>query len=182
MAEIDTKDENLSNIRLILGEIDTDNYERVSKKLCTKINGIISCQFLDDNNQVIICYDKNKLDQYKILSSIEELGYSVELLDSEIVEAQLRIEGMHCNSCVSNICDAVLDLRGSIDIQLTFRDRLATIIYDPTILQLDEIINEIEKLSFQVAISSAPQTKTTNQKSEISQPNTTGNLYNHLFK
>ena len=63
---------------------------------------------------------------------------------------------MHCNSCVSNICGAVLDLPGAIDIQLTFRDKLATIIYDPRILELDDIINEIEKLGFQVAISNDP--------------------------
>jgi hypothetical protein len=54
-----------------------------------------------------------------------------------------------------------MDLTGVIDIHLTFLDKLATIIYDPTIVELDEIIQEIEKLSFQVAISNAPQIKTT---------------------
>ncbi|CAF4605423.1 unnamed protein product, partial [Rotaria magnacalcarata] len=61
---------------------------------------------------------------------------------------------------------------------LTFLDKLATIIYDPSILQLDDIITEIEKLSFQVAVSSSSQPRTTtdnhsscDQKFEISTDN-----------
>jgi len=172
------EDENLLNIRLILEEINEDNCEIISKKFCEKIKGIISCQFIGNNNQIIICFDKNKTDQYKILSSIQEFNYSVELLDSEIVETQLRIEGMHCNSCVSNICDAILELNGAIDIQLTFLDKLAIIIYDPSLLQLNDIIDEIEKLSFQVAISNAPQIKIKNENNNrIHTTTTTNNLF-----
>jgi len=155
------KDENISTVRLLIEEIYEDNHEHITQKISNHIDGILSCQFIHQNNEVLITFNKNLLDQYKILSSIEELGYSVELKDSESVQAQLRIEGMHCNSCVSNICDTVMDLTGVIDIHLTFLDKLATIIYDPTIVELNEIIQEIEKLSFQVAISNAPQIKTT---------------------
>jgi len=164
MATAFVKDEHVSNIRLLLEEIYEDNHENISKKLCENIDGVLSCQFINENNQIIISFDTNVLDQYKLLSAIGEFGYSAELIDSEIVEAQLRIEGMHCNSCVSNIRDAVFDVPGAIDIQLTFLDKLATITYDPTILQLDDIIHEIEKLSFQVAISNAPQVKTTTEE------------------
>jgi Cu+-exporting ATPase len=155
-------DEHVSHIRLLLGEIYEDNHEILSNKLCENIDGIVSCRFLGETDEVIISFNKHILDEHKLLSLIEKMGYSVELIDCEIVQAKLRIEGMHCNSCVSNICDSILDLPGAIDIQLTFLDKLATIIYDPTILHLDDIIDEIEKLSFQVAISSAPQIKSTN--------------------
>ena len=153
----------VSYIRVLLGGVHEDNREYVSQRLSEHIDGLLSCRFIDDNNQVEISFDKNKLDAFKLLSAIQGLGHVVQLVDSETVQAQLRIEGMHCNSCVSNICGTVLDLPGAIDIQLTFLDQLATIIYDPNILQLDDIIGEIEKLGFQVAISSAPQSQITTE-------------------
>ncbi|CAF4431429.1 unnamed protein product [Rotaria socialis] len=165
----------LSSIRLLLGGVHEDNHEYVIQRLCERIDGLLSCKFIDDNNQVELCFDTNKIAQYTLLSEIQRLGHPVQSLNSETVEAQLRIEGMHCNSCVSNICGAVLDMPGAIDIKLTFLDKLATIIYDPSMLQLDDIITEIEKLSFQVAVSSSSQPRTTtdnhssyNQKFEIS--------------
>jgi Cu+-exporting ATPase len=157
MATRTVKDEDISTVRLFLGEIHDD----ITKQLSENINGILSCQSIRENSEILVTYNKNLLDEYKLLSSIEELGYSVELKDNELVQAQLRIEGMHCNSCVSNICDTVMDLTGVVDVQLTFLDKLATITYDPNIVDLDEIILEIEKLSFQVAISNAPPIKST---------------------
>ncbi|CAF0904476.1 unnamed protein product [Adineta steineri] len=156
-----------SHIQIFLGGIHEANREYVSKSLCERIDGLISCQFIDDNNQVDISYDTNKLDQYTLLTAIQRLGHPVQLINSETVQCQLRIEGMHCNSCVSNICGAVLDLPGAIDVQLTFLDKLATITYDPSILHLDDIITEIEKLSFQVAISNAVESRTITENDSI---------------
>ena len=147
----------LSRIQVFLGGVHEANYDYVCKRLCERIDGLIACQFIDDNNQADISYDTDKLDQYALLTAIQRLGHPVQLVNSQSVQCQLRIEGMHCNSCVSNICGAILDLPGAADIQLTFLDKLATISYDPSILQLDEIIAEIEKLGFQVAISNAEQ-------------------------
>ncbi|CAF4704278.1 unnamed protein product, partial [Rotaria sp. Silwood2] len=155
------EDPHITHIRVLLGGVHEANHEYVSKRLCERIDGLVSCQFIDDNNQAEISFNTNELDQYTLLSAIQRLGHPVQSINSESVQAQLRIEGMHCNSCVSNICGAILDLPGAIDIQLTFLDKLATIMYDPNILKIDDIITEIEKLSFQVAISSAPQPKTT---------------------
>jgi Cu+-exporting ATPase len=161
MSSTSKENPRVSNIQIILGGIHEANRDYVSKRLCERIDGLISCEFIGDNNLVEISFDTHELDQYSLLSAIQRLGHPVQLVNSESVEAQLRIEGMHCNSCVSNICGAVLDLPGAIDIQLTFLDQLATITYDPSILHLDDIINEIEKLSFQVAISNVAQSRTT---------------------
>ncbi len=80
MATAFVKDEHVSNIRLLLEEIYEDNHQNISKKLCENIDGVLSCQFLNENNQVIISFDTNVLDQYKLLSAIQEFGYSAELI------------------------------------------------------------------------------------------------------
>jgi Cu+-exporting ATPase len=150
-----------TRLRVILGGIHEANHEYVSERLCEHIDGLLSCQFIDDNNQAELFFNTNHLDQFTLLSAIQRLGYPVQMISPKTVQAELRIGGMHCNSCVSNICSTVLDLPGAIDIQLTFLDKLATVTYDPSILQLDDIITEIEKLSFQVAISNDPQSNRT---------------------
>jgi copper chaperone CopZ len=165
-----------STVQLLLGGVHEVNREYVSKRLSEHIDGLIACRFLDDNNLTEILYDTEQVDQFTLFSGIQRLGYSVQMLNSASVQAQLRIDGMHCNSCVSNICDAVRDLPGALDIQLTFLDKLATIIYDPSILQLDDIISEIEKNNFKVAVSNGPQsdsptaTPTTDRASGKSSP------------
>lgn len=83
------------------------------------------------------------------------------MLDATKVEAvvaedraqiQIQIEGMHCNSCVSNICGAIEDLPGTFDIQLTYEGKVATIVYNPKILKVADIIKEIEELGFKTVI------------------------------
>ena len=159
----------LATIHILIGGIHESNHDYIAQRLREHIDGLINCCFLDkENNLAEISYDSNQLDQFALLSSIQRLGHPVQMYNSESVQAQLRIEGMHCNSCVMNICDAVRDLPGVIDIELTFLDKLATVTFDPSILNLPMIISEIEKLNFQVAIYSAPQARTT-----TSEPTTT---------
>lgn len=162
MAQAAVVKPKLSTIHIIIGGIHESNHDYIVQRLHDHINGLTTCRFLDkENNLAELSYDSNQLDQFALLSSIQRLGHPVQMFNSESVQAQLRIEGMHCNSCVANICDAVRDLPGAIDIELTFLDKLATVTYDPSILKLDDIISEIEKLSFQVAIYSAPSTRRT---------------------
>lgn len=156
MSNSNSPTSELTHLRIIIGGVHEANRQYTLNRLQENIDGFISSAFLDDNNLVEIIYDVNKIDQFQLLSHIQRLGHPVQMFNSEIVQAQLRIDGMHCNSCVSNICGTVLDLPGVIDIHLTFLDKLATISYDPSIIQLKYIISEIESLKFKVAISNEP--------------------------
>ena len=69
---------------------------------------------------------------------------------------------MHCNSCVSNICGAVEDLPGTFDIQLTYEGKVATIDYNPQVVQVADITKEIEELGFKAIVISNCRT-TSNQ-------------------
>ena len=169
MAQAAVVTSKYDTIHILIGGIHEANHDYIAQRLEEHIDGLVSCRFLDKENSLAeISYDSNQLDRFTLLSSIQRLGHPVQMFNSESVQAQLRIEGMHCNSCVVNICDAVRDLPGAIDIQLTFLDKLATVTYDPSILRLENIINEIEKLSFQVAVSSSPHVKMTTAEAPAS--------------
>jgi copper chaperone CopZ len=136
----------------------------VSNRLCDEVYGLLDCRFLnhnnDDDGDVQLLFDIHRTTRFDLLSAMASLGYQMLTerneqdgkTSNDVV--QLRIDGMHCNSCVSNICAAVEDLPGSIDVQLTFEEKVATVIFDAKILIVPSIIEEIEKLGFKVAIVS----------------------------
>jgi copper chaperone CopZ len=84
-----------------------------------------------------------------MLLDLIEIGTEAEV---ERAQVQMQIEGMHCNSCVSNICGIIEDLPGTFDIQLTFEEKIATIAYNSRVLKIADIITEIEKLGFKPVI------------------------------
>lgn len=53
-----------------------------------------------------------------------------------------------------NITQTVEDLPGIHHIKVSFDEQSANILYDPNIINISIIIQEIEKLDFQVAIAS----------------------------
>ena len=115
-----------------------------------------------DDSRLELLYDSRSLSRFELFSVMQSLGYHVQLdpseedTSSEMASAQIRIEGMHCNSCVSNICATVENLPGALDIKLTFEDKVATVIYNTRILSLDHIFDAIEKLGFKAAVANSP--------------------------
>ncbi|CAF0725371.1 unnamed protein product [Rotaria sordida] len=160
MAVYDAHGPHISQIEVQLAGVYEANHDYVSNRLYHGIDGLLSCYFVDDD-QAKLLFDTRRLDRFALLSAIQRLGYAAQPIASdsqaniETAQVEIRIEGMHCNSCVSNICDTVENLPGAFDIHLTFQDKLATIIYDPSILKIDDIITEIEKLGFQTAIANS---------------------------
>lgn len=157
------KASHVARIELILNGVHNLNQDYVSDRLCQAIPDIISCRFMNvdtgDTSRVELLYDSRNLTRFELLSAMYNLGYSAEIdpnqtgSQSEAVVVQMRIEGMHCNSCVSNICAAIEDLPGAIDIKLKFEEKIATVIYDSHILSLAQIVTEIVKLGFKVAMA-----------------------------
>lgn len=163
-----------SQVEVLLGGVHETNHDHASNRLCQEIKGILSCRFMsDEDGHVKLTFDKRSLDRFTLLSAIQQLGYPVQLIDSnskrkaEEARVEIRVEGMHCSSCVSNICGAVTDLPGAIDIHLTFDDKLATVTYDPRVLKIADIVKEIESLGFKTAIANSNQVQGTESLSVL---------------
>lgn len=148
----------ISRIQVSFDGLDQARQEQVAPYICNNIDRLIWCQFVN-TKQAELSFDKRHLDKSALLTAIQRLGYSVKFVEANETQIELRIEGMHCNSCVNNIRDAVLDLPGAINIQLTFLEKVATITYDLQLLQSAKIIKEIENLGFQVIVENSSQGK-----------------------
>lgn len=159
----DAEGSHLARIEVRLHGIHKLNYQYVTDRLYESIQALVSCRFLDiddnDDSRIELKYDSRNLSRFELLSIMHSLGYSAQIESDEtnfasgIVIVQIRIEGMHCNSCVSNICTTIEDLPGALDIKLTFQESIATVTYDSRILNLTNIVSEIEKLGFKAVIS-----------------------------
>ncbi|UJR09414.1 hypothetical protein I4U23_013655 [Adineta vaga] len=144
---------NSNNLDLELGGISDENIPTATERI-SSINGVLNVVFplKNDSSHVLIAYDKNQTDPYTVYQKIQSIGYKVNPKLENIARAYLRVQGMHCNSCVMNITQTIEDLPGIHHIKVSFDDQSANILYDPNIIILSIIIKEIESLDFQVAV------------------------------
>jgi Cu+-exporting ATPase len=143
---------NQTIVDIELGGIADDNIPIAIERI-SSIDGVFNVQFplKNDSTHAKITYNQNQIDAYSLYQKIQSIGYKVQPTLENISRAFLRVQGMHCNSCVMNITQTVEDLPGIHDVKVSFDDQSAKILYDPGIIDLSEIIKEIEKLDFQVA-------------------------------
>ena len=154
-----------------LGGIIDENIS-IAEDRISSIKGVRNVYFPSkfDSSHAQISYDSNQIDQYTLLEAIQSIGYQVilrQLLGDSITDilchAHLHVQGMHCNSCVTNITSTVQNLPGIYDIKVSFEDQLAIVVFDKRVIQLSIIVKEVENLGFQVATvaSSNDETKST---------------------
>ncbi|CAF2849446.1 unnamed protein product [Rotaria sp. Silwood2] len=144
------------NLDVELGGISDENIPIAIERI-SSIKGVLNVNFplKNDSIHVQISYDKNQIDPYTLYQKIQSIGYKVNPKLENISQAHLRIQGMHCNSCVMNITQTIEDLPGVHHIKVSFDDQSAYVLYDSSVITLSIIIKEIEKLDFQVAVSTA---------------------------
>ncbi len=142
------------NLDIELGGVSDENIPIAIERI-SSIDGVLNVIFplKNDSSHVEISYDKNQTDPFTIYQKIQSIGYKVNPKLENISRAYLRVQGMHCNSCVMNITQTIEDLPGIYNIKVLFDDQSANILYDPNVIKLSFIIKEIEKLDFQVAIA-----------------------------
>jgi len=63
----------------------------------------------------------------------------------------LKVEGMSCQHCVNSIKKAISVLSGVSDISVNLTGKTVMVEYDPAVITLDIIKNEIEEQGFEVA-------------------------------
>ncbi|MFH1588384.1 MAG: heavy-metal-associated domain-containing protein [Candidatus Diapherotrites archaeon] len=65
-------------------------------------------------------------------------------------EIELKVKGMHCNSCVSLIKMDLEELKGILSVSGDFKKEIIEVVFDEKILSINEIIEKIEKTGYTV--------------------------------
>ncbi len=88
-----------------------------------------------------VVYDPSVVSPEDIIRAVEETGYSVVRETREVV---VKIGGMTCAMCVATIEKALRGVEGVQEVSVNLGTESARVVYDPSVVSLDEIRRAIE--------------------------------------
>ncbi len=113
------------------------------EKALSRIEGVINASVNFSFEKASIEYDSARVNPAEFENAITSLGYGV--AKSEVT---LKIGGMHCASCASNIEKALLKTSGITSANVSFPLEQARITYDPEIVTVSDIKKVIEGVGY----------------------------------
>ncbi|XP_026137016.1 copper-transporting ATPase 1 [Carassius auratus] len=139
----------------------TDSIQQARSTL-GQTKGVLETQASADNQSLAVTFVPS-------LISVERLGDVMSCLAPEAQEGQsprssggveavkMRIEGMVCLSCTTTIEGKIGKLKGIEKIKVSLESQEAAVLYQPCVITLDEIVNQIEVAGFKAIVKSKPR-------------------------
>ncbi|XP_074521011.1 copper-transporting ATPase 2 [Halichoeres trimaculatus] len=118
----------------------------VESRICS-LDGVLSASLSVPDGLALVDYDASVITTKEIAEEILILGCHVESV------VQIRVEGMHCQSCVQAIEGRIGDLPGVSHIQVSLSDSLALVVYQPPVVTRQELRDRIEEMGFEAFLS-----------------------------
>ncbi|XP_034533630.1 copper-transporting ATPase 2 [Notolabrus celidotus] len=108
----------------------------------SSLNGVLTARLSVPDSLAKVDYDTSVITTKEIALEIQTLGFNVESV------VQIRVDGMHCKSCVQAIEGRIGVLPGVTHIQVSLPDSLALIVYQPPLVTQQELRDSIEEMGF----------------------------------
>ncbi|KFQ27468.1 Copper-transporting ATPase 2, partial [Mesitornis unicolor] len=128
--------------------------------------GIVSIKVSLEQNNVVIKYLQTEISPEQICQEIQAMGFDATIAEERLTTAtvnlsclreavvKLRVEGMTCQSCVTNIEGKIRKLHGVAKIKVSLGNQEAIIAYYPYIIQPDDLKSHISNLGYDCTIKS----------------------------
>uniref|UniRef100_A0A4W3K1G3 Copper-transporting ATPase 2 n=1 Tax=Callorhinchus milii TaxID=7868 RepID=A0A4W3K1G3_CALMI len=131
----------------------------------SKVKGIVGIKVFLEHSNAKLKYVPTVISAQQICQAIDDMGFEASPANQRMPSLQtvplpleavgkMKVEGMTCHSCVSTIESKIRKLQGVQRIKVSLNSREAIVIYQPYIIQLDEIRNQIIDAGFQATIKS----------------------------
>lgn len=106
----------------------------------------------------IVRYYANRETVDTLVKAISDMGFDATPVNQSREEdrekkATISITGMTCNSCVHSIEKMISGVNGVISINVSLENETAIILYQPKVITIEEICNEIDDMGFEAKIS-----------------------------
>jgi len=75
------------------------------------------------------------------------------------MQAELNIEGMHCDSCAVDIKETLEETAGVFKADVTFKRKTAIVEYDDEVVQQSTLLKKIQDLGYTATVSGQPQSE-----------------------
>ncbi|KAI3959938.1 hypothetical protein MKX01_030229 [Papaver californicum] len=120
-----------------------------------KVTGIESVSVSALQGQTVIRYVPELINVNAVKEAIEYLGFQVTEFPEDKAVCRLRIKGMSCTSCSGSIERAILMVDGVKTAVVGLSLEEATIHFDPTLTDSDELIQAIADAGFEAELMSS---------------------------
>ncbi|XP_029892436.1 copper-transporting ATPase 2 isoform X5 [Aquila chrysaetos chrysaetos] len=132
----------------------------------SKVKGIVSIKVSLEQNNAVIKYLQSEISPEQICQEIQDMGFDANIAEERLMPAtvslsclreavvKLRVEGMTCQSCVTNIEGKIRKLHGVAKIKVSLDNQEAIIAYYPYIIQPDDLKSHISNLGYDCTIKS----------------------------
>ncbi|XP_059694953.1 copper-transporting ATPase 2 isoform X2 [Haemorhous mexicanus] len=132
----------------------------------SKVNGILRIKVSLEQNNAVIKYQQSEISPEQICQEILDMGFDANIAEEKLTTAtvnlpslkeavaKLRVEGMTCQSCVTNIEGKIRKLHGVAKIKVSLDNQEAIIAYHPYIIQPDDLKRHISDLGYDCTIKS----------------------------
>ncbi|CAN8195990.1 unnamed protein product [Coccothraustes coccothraustes] len=132
----------------------------------SKVKGILRIKVSLEQNNAVIKYQQSEINPEQICQEILDMGFDANIAEEKLTTAtvnlpslkeavaKLRVEGMTCQSCVTNIEGKIRKLHGVAKIKVSLDNQEAIITYHPYIIQPDDLKRHISDLGYDCTIKS----------------------------
>ncbi|NXV03562.1 ATP7B ATPase, partial [Cettia cetti] len=132
----------------------------------SKVKGILRIKVSLEENNAVIKYLQSEISPEQICQEILDMGFDANIAEEKLTTAtvdlpsskeamvKLRVEGMTCQSCVTNIEGKIRKLHGVAKIKVSLDNQEAIIVYHPYIIQPDDLKRHISDLGYECTIKS----------------------------
>ncbi|NXP19686.1 ATP7B ATPase, partial [Scytalopus superciliaris] len=132
----------------------------------SKVKGIVSIKVSREQNIAVIKYLQSEISPEQICLEIQDMGFDASIAEEKLATAtrdllslkeavvKFRVEGMTCQSCVTNIEGNIRKLHGVAKIKVSLGNQEAVIAYYPYIIQPDDLKRHISNLGYDCTIKS----------------------------
>ncbi|NXU09691.1 ATP7B ATPase, partial [Pardalotus punctatus] len=132
----------------------------------SKVKGILRIKVSLEQKNAVIKYLQSEISPEQICQEILDMGFDANIAEEKLTTAtvnlpslkeavvKLRVEGMTCQSCVTNIEGKIRKLHGVAKIKVTLDNQEAIIAYHPYIIQPDDLKRHISDLGYDCTVKS----------------------------
>ncbi|XP_019346944.1 copper-transporting ATPase 2 isoform X1 [Alligator mississippiensis] len=131
----------------------------------SKVKGIVSIKVSLEHSNAVLKYIRSEISPKQICQEIEDVGFDACIAEGKSIPSSLRsttsiaeavvkfrVEGMTCQSCVNTIEGTVGKLHGVTRIKVSLSNQEAVILYQPFIVQPEDLKKHINNLGYECTI------------------------------
>ncbi|XP_074482906.1 copper-transporting ATPase 2 [Sebastes fasciatus] len=130
----------------LLGLTTEHQAHAIESRICG-LNGVLAASLSVPSSLVKVDYDTSVITTKEIALELQSVGFNVESA------VRIRVDGMHCQSCVQSIEGRIGALSGVSHVQVSLQDAAALIVYQPLLVTRQELRDDIEDMGFGATLS-----------------------------